>query len=161
MRSPYPALKIGRALRGVTSRRLGLRRLDLNQDLRVMRDEVKNDISFVWCRFRRCPHCFRVFTCTQSCTRAVRPPQTSVPVNQEAESSRNRDRIWTGFLCSGSRRRTKIRCGQVEVVGLWIEPHRFGPELCLHALDFAELVGRIFMEYMDYTFARRNVQQTR
>jgi hypothetical protein len=37
-------------------------------DLRVMRDEVKNYISFVWCRFRRYPHRLRVFTCTQSCT---------------------------------------------------------------------------------------------
>jgi hypothetical protein len=33
-----------------------------------MRDEVKNYISFVWCRFRRCPHRFAEFTCTQSYT---------------------------------------------------------------------------------------------
>src|ERR1700687_698980 len=33
-----------------------------------MRDEVKNYISFARCRFRRYPHGFRGFACTQFCT---------------------------------------------------------------------------------------------
>src|SRR5712691_1775908 len=33
-----------------------------------MRDEVKNYISFAWCRFRRYSCSFRAFSCTQSCT---------------------------------------------------------------------------------------------
>src|SRR5690349_18908900 len=33
-----------------------------------MRDEVKNYVSFAWCRFRRYPHVFHAFTCTQLCT---------------------------------------------------------------------------------------------
>src|ERR1700676_961809 len=83
-----------------------------------------------------------------------------MPINQEAERSRNWDRIRTRFLRSGSGRWTKVSRGQVEVVGLWIERHCFGPELCLDGLNRAKLVRRIFVEYMDYAFARRRVRQT-
>jgi hypothetical protein len=36
-----------------------------------MRDEVKNYISFAWCRFRRSPDPFHRVTCTQSCTQKI------------------------------------------------------------------------------------------
>jgi len=37
-----------------------------------MREEVKNYISFVWCRFRRYSHLFRAVTCTQFCPQQPR-----------------------------------------------------------------------------------------
>ena len=84
---------------------------------------------------------------------------TSSPINQDVERSRNGHRSRTGLVCGRSRKWTKI-CGvQKEVVCLRIESHGFGTDLGLDGLDFTEFVRGIFVEYMDHTLARRGEDQ--
>src|SRR5262245_15540855 len=75
-------------------------------------------------------------------------------INKQTKRPRLSYRLWIALLRSRSGRRTKIRCVYIEVVCLWIVPHRLGSELGLHSFDDADFVRRVFMKDMDRTLAR-------
>src|SRR5258708_35319694 len=47
----------------------------------------------------------------------------------------------------------KIRRAQIQLVGLWINLNRSGPELTLDCLNFTEFVRRVFVENVNHAFA--------
>src|ERR1700681_3601122 len=101
-------------------------------------------------------HCFSLYLVGRSAHIRFKSNflETSSSVNQQPECPRNSSRIRMRLLGGGSRRRTKIRRGQKEVVRLCIERQRFGAILGLDGIDHAELIRCVFMEYVNHTLAR-------
>ena len=75
-------------------------------------------------------------------------------VDQHAESAQ--DRRGPRIRTLGRSRVGRVEVGSVheETVRLGVESHGFGPELSIDGVDFAVLIGRVFVEDVDLAFVR-------
>src|SRR5580692_4046514 len=80
----------------------------------------------------------------------------SPAVNQHVKCSLDRRTLRMRPIRRRRRRGSKIRRIQKQIVGLGVEPHRLGSVFRLDGFRFAELVWRVFVEYMNHALARGN-----